>query len=124
MNGKREKVNEKLKSYAKLLELVYNEAAASLKQSDVRLKIANGGVAASTARGFDKGSLVALFNSDTAVHFYATGGSAMGAPSGATNGIPVFPGSLIVVPLGDDTYIRSDSALVFVYAVDEDSYVQ
>ena len=77
MNGySRQKPNKKLKGHNKAFDLAYNEAAGALKHAEVRPKILLPGVAINTAAGFDMGKLVALFNSDTVVHYYAKGGRA------------------------------------------------
>lgn len=67
------------------------------------------------------GATVYCYNSDTAVHFVATGGAAVAAPTDGTDGIPVPPGQYFAIAVGLDVYIISDSALVFGYELEDET---
>lgn len=121
----REKIALKLKSYAKALDIAYSDAAGALKTVPSGHKLSNGGQALNAAVGFDYGKIVAVFNNSNVVCFVATGPTAgVAAPTGPTNGIPVPAYSWQYVSLGDDCYIISNSANVFAFTVDDDTYVQ
>jgi hypothetical protein len=64
---------------------------------------------------------IAIFNSDSAVQYVAFGAAAMGAPSSAANGIPVPAGSWLRLSSGPNDYVRSSSANVFGYAIEDSS---
>lgn len=121
----REKLALKLKSYAKALDVAYVDAAGALKTVPSGHKLSNGGQALNAAVGFDFGKIVAVFNNSNVVTFVATGPTAaVSAPTGPTNGIPVPAYSWLYLSLGDDCYIISNSASVFAYSVDDETYVQ
>lgn len=121
----REKIALKLKSYAKALDIAYSDAAGALKTVPSGHKLSNGGQALNAAVGFDYGKIVAVFNNSNVVCFVATGPTAaVLAPAGPTTGIPVPAYSWQYVSLGDDCYIISNSANVFAFTVDDDTYVQ
>ena len=120
----REKIALKLKSYAKALDIAYSDAAGALKTVPSGHKLSNGGQALNVAVGFDYGKIVAVFNNSNVVCFVKTGDSSVAAPTNATNGIPVPAYSWQYVSLGDDSYIISNSANVFAFSVDDDTYVQ
>ena len=75
------------------------------------------------AKGVGMGRVLWIFNSDlTAVHYVAVGAVGMGAPTGGADGIGVPPGQYICINTADaGGFVRSDSALVFGYAVVRDS---
>lgn len=123
MNGQREKLNDKVRGYPKAIDLAYNDPAGALRTIPVYPRFNGYGTAIATAQGYDKGSTLGIFNSDSAIHYVATGAAAMGAPSGPTNGIPVPAGQWIFIHLGDDTHVRADNAAVYAYKIDDDSRV-
>lgn len=124
MKSKREKLNQKIRGFQKIVELAYNDASGSLKNTQVRPKLILPGMPINTAPlVVDRGTFVALYNNDTSVHFYRTGDITVTSPTGFSDGIPIPPQTMIIVPLGDDLAIRADSALVFAYVVHDDTYV-
>lgn len=124
MNGQRQKPNDKKRGYPLAIDLAYNDPAGALRTIPVMPKFASYGVALDTAQGYDMGSMLGIFNSDTAVHYIATGpDNTVAAPTGPTDGIPVLPGQMVYVALGDDKYIIADAATVFAYEIDDDTNV-
>jgi hypothetical protein len=61
---------------------------------------------------------VMVFNSDVSVHFIAFGDQTVGAPSAATDGLPVLAGEVKVFSSGENDWVRSDDDLVFAYVGD------
>jgi hypothetical protein len=121
----REKVALKLKSYAKALDIAYNDASGALKTVPSGHKLSNGGQSLGTSVPFDYGQVLAIFNNSNVVAFVKTGPTtAVAAPTGPTNGIPVPAYSWLYISLGDDCFVISNSASVFAYTIDDDTYVQ
>lgn len=124
MKAKREKILPK--SYAKAIDLAYNDSAGAIKGIPVWPEITSFGVALSSVQTYDTGKTLLLFNNDTSVHYYAMAplnGTAPTAPSGPTSGIPVPAGAMILISLGDNGQIISDSGNLYAYTIDDDSYI-
>lgn len=103
------------------LNLTYNDKAGAFKQlgpiKGHLIPMGNLG----TQVLVNAGSTIWVFNSDTAIHYVITGASGLAAPTGPANGIPVPPGEYICISNAGDNGIRSDSALVFGYLVDDET---
>lgn len=76
---------------------------------------------ASSAIKIGPGKQLRIWNSDTAVHYVVFGDASVGAPTGATDGIPIPPESYILLGTGEDTHVIADSATVFVYEIRDSS---
>ena len=121
----REKFAGKLKSFAKALDIAYNDSAGALKTVPSGHKLSNGGTALNAAVGFDFGAIVGVFNNSNVVVFVKTGpSSAVTQPTNPTNGIAIPAYSWLYLSLGDDCYIISNSANAYGYAVDDETYVK
>jgi hypothetical protein len=122
MNGNREKPVGKLRGYGKALDMAYNGSAGGFKHINVFPYINAPGVALGAVKKFDQGKTLALFNSDAALHWYRTypATDTPTAPTGMADGVPVPPGQYMLIAMGNDTQIISDSALVFAFTIDDD----
>lgn len=68
------------------------------------------------------GSMLWLYNNDSVVHFFTLStNSAVAAPSAFASGCPLAPGSWFQVSTGENSTIRTDSANVGVYIVNDDT---
>jgi len=74
-----------------------------------------------TAKSANPGATIYCYNEDTATHWVKTGASAVAAPTGSANGIPIPPTSYFAVATGMDSFIRSDSNKVFGFLLYDDS---
>jgi hypothetical protein len=124
MEARREKRHPK--GYAKLLDLCYEDAAGAIRVIPVMPEITSFGVALGTLQKYETGTMLLLLNTDSTIHYYAMAplsGTAPVAPSGPTSGIPVMPMSQLLIALGDNGQIVSDSGSVYAYRIDDDSYM-
>ena len=104
------------------LDMAYNDKSGALKT----LGTTKGHLlpigALNPGKEIALGSMVHVFNSDTAIHYVITGeAGVVTAPTGPANGIPVPPGEYIAISMGQDQEIISDSATVFGYLVDDET---
>jgi hypothetical protein len=104
------------------LDLAYNDKSGALKT----LGITKGHLiimgALNSGKEVALGSMIHIFNSDTAIHYVATGAAGgVTAPTSPANGIPVPPGQYITISMGQDQEIISDSATVYGYLVDDET---
>lgn len=123
---RRNKIGDKSRGHTVSTDMSYNESAGAMKQlGPIIGKLLIPGVSLAIARGFDSGKVLAIYNNDSAVHFYKTGpDDTITAPTNITNGAPLPPGQYTHIAMGDDKYIIADNALVYVFEVEDDSYLQ
>jgi len=77
--------------------------------------------ALNAAVGVDLGSLVAVYNNSTSTSFVALGTSnTVSAPTNPSNGIAVPPNSYLIIPMGQNNWIISNSATTFGYWLQDD----
>lgn len=107
---------------SKSQDLAYNDRAGAYKMLGPILGKLSVLGALDTAKGVEKGSLVAVYNNSGAAVFVNSGAAAMAAPS-STTGIAVPPNAYIIIAVGDDNYVRASSAAALGYLIlDESSY--
>lgn len=92
----------------------YSAEAKAQRQAEAGLYWTPMGALNAAKRG-EQGQSIMVFNTDTSVHYVRTGAAAVAAPTGGTDGIPVMAESFLIISLGPDEFLRSDSALVFGY---------
>jgi hypothetical protein len=125
--AKRQKPTDKVIGYT-AQDLSYNDQAGAMKVlGPVMGVLTNLGAAptASTAMTFSNGSLIALYNTDTATQFIQTSDTAIGSAPLATTGICLPPAqyTIIAIPAGHN-FIRSSSAAVIMYLIADDTILQ
>jgi hypothetical protein len=122
--AQRQKTNADTRGPGNIIDRVYNEAAGANKQLPILGYLVPKGAASPAIEAQAKGQTFAFFNSDTAVHFVAMGlgPTAPVAPSSPANGIAIPPMSYVTLAMKDNLWFVSDSALVFAYWVDDETY--
>ena len=113
----------------------YNDAAGSRKVSDVGhylepiiIDAATFTTDLTTARIIGEGTILALYNSDTAVHSITLSDTAVvalaaGTVSGSLVGIALPPGQYTYINTYTHKYAITDSNKVFAYKVVDDTYM-
>ena len=106
----------------KALDLAYNDRAGALKTLGPILGKVSMLGALNAAKGAEQGDLIAVYNNSGAVSFVKTGTtSAVTAPVGAADGVPVPPNSYIIIAMGEDNYIIASAATTFGYKILDDT---
>ncbi len=95
----------------------YDARAQVQKNSDAGLSWKPLG-SISTAVRVGKSTPVMVFNNSGSVNLVAFGDASVAAPTDPSNGLPVNEYERVVFNSGENEYIRSNSALVFVYTSD------
>lgn len=122
--AQRQKTNADTRGPGNIVDRVYNEAAGAIKNLPILGYLIPKGPASPAVEAESKGQTFAFFNSDTAVHYVTMGPgpAAPAAPSSPANGIPIPPLSYVTLAMKDNLWFVSDSALVFAYWVDDQTY--
>lgn len=95
----------------------YDSRAQVQKNSDAGLSWKPLG-SISTAVRVGAHTPVMIFNNSGAISFVAFGDASLASPTNPSNGLPVSDYERVVFNSGENEYIRSNSALVFVYTSD------
>ena len=122
MQKRRNKSGASIRGQQHISENAWNEESGANKSLPILGKLVPMG-AANTLQVIESGQTIAFFNNDTAVHFVSFGAQnpPVAAPTGCASGIPLVPKQFTVLASGEDMAFISDSALVFAYAVLDDS---
>jgi hypothetical protein len=124
MTGNRQKPTISAQGLAKAAEVEYNQYAGAKKVMGPILGKLEPLGAANPAVSVNRGSTIAFWNSDTAVHYVAMGtppGTTPTTPTSPANGIPLPPSEYTILAMGQDNTFISDSALVYAFEVLDDS---
>jgi len=118
---KRNKPQDFIRGGMTIQDLVFNERAGAYKVigpilGDVIIK---GSLA--TAVQVMAGSLIAVFNNSAAVAFVKTGDATVTAPTDGSNGIPIKPYDYLIISMGENSYIISNTADVFGYLINDET---
>ena len=120
MNATRSKAQQNIYGGSVAQDYAFNQQAGAMKVMGLifgRVKVFMGDLA--TAKQADAGALVAVYNNTAAAIFVATGNSSIAAPTSA-NGIAIPPNSYLIIPMGDDNYIRASGAGAIGYWLQDD----
>jgi len=107
------------------IQLRFNEDAVSDKVSETGFNFFyDGGKgllgALNVARQVEKFRPILVYNTDAVVHYVALSeNSGMAAPATGADGVPIMPNTFLILSSGENTYIRSDGALVFGYMAND-----
>ena len=105
----------------KAMDMAYNDESGGLKVVGQILGDLQPIGAISAIQKTEQGKTIALFNSDTAIHWVKFGDASVAAPTGFADGLPVPPGQYSFFSVGRNCGFRSDSALVFAYVLQDDT---
>jgi len=104
----------KVTNPATIAQLTFQDSASVQKNSESGLEWSPlGAIGAAIKVG--EGIPVLVFNSGGTVAYVAFGDYNMAAPTGPTDGVPVFPNEKFVVNSGAKTWVRASAAAVFGY---------
>lgn len=120
MNAIRSKAQQNIYGGSVAQDYAFNQHAGAMKVMGLifgRVKTFMGDLA--TGVQADPGSLVAVYNNSAAALFVKTGINTLAAPN-ATNGIAVPPNSYMIIPMGNDSFIRASAANVIGYWLEDD----
>lgn len=120
MAGTRSKASQNMYGGSVAQDYAFNQQAGAMKVMGLifgRVNVFMGDLA--TAKQADCGALVAVYNNSAAAIFVATGTSSIAAPSAST-GIAIPPNSYMIIPMGDDNYIRASAANAIGYWLQDD----
>jgi hypothetical protein len=119
----RNKADTHIRGMNKTLDQTYNEQSGAFKYLGPILGCLSPLGAADAEIKLQRGSLVAFFNSDTAVHFVAFGSSGLAAPTDFTDGIALPPGQYTILSNGESGAALADDATVYAYLIKDDSFI-
>jgi len=111
---------QKVSDPAKIGQKSFSDIAEVQKNSDAGLSWTPLGDAA-TAKRVGKKTPVMVFNSTGSIGYVSFGAAAVASPAAPASSLPVLPNSVIVFNSGENEYVRTSAATLFVYTADPES---